>query len=133
MAARGRVVRRGPARPRLAQKNGGRSAGGLRHDRPVVSLLAALKERCAHMALHTDLTRRLGLRHPIIQAPMAGGGDTPALVAAVSEAGALGCIGAAYLSPDQIRSVAREVRRMTSQPYGINLFAPAPPISGAPD
>jgi nitronate monooxygenase len=31
----------------------------------------------------------------VIQAPMAGAGDTPALVAAVSEAGGLGCIGAA--------------------------------------
>ena len=54
------------------------------------------------MPITTDLTNRLGIRHPIIQAPMAGGGDTPRLVAAVSEAGGLGSIGAAYLTPEQI-------------------------------
>jgi nitronate monooxygenase len=42
------------------------------------------------------------LPHPIIQAPLAGGGDTPELVAAVCEAGALGFIGAAYLTPAEI-------------------------------
>jgi nitronate monooxygenase len=78
------------------------------------------------MALQTALTRRLGLAHPIIQAPLAGGGDTPALVAAVGEAGALGFIGAAYLSPSQIPQACRAVRDRTSRPFGINLFAPAP-------
>ena len=47
------------------------------------------------MPITTDLTKRLGIQHPIVQAPMAGGGDTPRLVAAVCEAGALGSIGAA--------------------------------------
>ncbi len=51
------------------------------------------------MSRATILTGRLGLRHPVIQAPLAGGGDTPALVAAVAEAGALGFIGASYLTP----------------------------------
>ena len=77
------------------------------------------------------LTERLGLTHPIIQAPLAGGGDTPALVAAVSNAGGLGSIGAAYLTPAQIADTAREVRARTSRPFAINLFAPvaaaAPP------
>src|SRR5215468_1540381 len=70
------------------------------------------------------LTRRLGLRHPVIQAPLAGGGDTPALVAAVCEAGALGFVGAAYLTPAQIAEAARAVRARTARPFGINLFAP---------
>lgn len=78
------------------------------------------------MALTTDLTRRLGLQHPIIQAPLAGGGDTPELVAAVSNAGALGFIGAAYLTPDQIANAAASVLAKTSRPFGINLFAPQP-------
>ncbi len=64
---------------------------------------------------------------PVIQAPLAGGGDTPALVAAVGNAGALGFIGAAYLSPEQIDEAAREVRARTSRPFGINLFAPQKP------
>jgi nitronate monooxygenase len=78
------------------------------------------------MAIQTPLTRRLQLDHPIIQAPLAGGGDTPALVAAVSEAGALGFIGASYLTPDQIAAAAQAVRRLTARPFGINLFVPAP-------
>ena len=77
------------------------------------------------MAIQTALTRRLKLTHPIIQAPLAGGGDTPALVAAVGEAGALGFIGAAYLTPEQITEPARPVRALTRRPFGISLFAPA--------
>src|SRR5918912_2610214 len=78
------------------------------------------------MTIQTELTNRWKLVHPIIQAPMAGGGDTPRLVAAVSEAGALGSIGAAYLNPQQIAETARTVRSLTSRPFGINLFAPLP-------
>jgi len=69
---------------------------------------------------------RLALKHPIFQAPLAGGGDTPELVAAVGEAGALGFIGAAYLGPEQIAEAARAVRARTRRPFGINLFAPLP-------
>jgi nitronate monooxygenase len=65
-------------------------------------------------------------RSPIIQAPMAGGGDTPSLVSAVCNAGALGFIGAAYLAPVQIAGAAHAVREQTDQPFGINLFAPSP-------
>jgi nitronate monooxygenase len=72
------------------------------------------------------LQERFGLAHPIIQAPLAGGGDTPELVAAVSNAGAFGFMGAAYLTPEQIRSTAAEVRARTSRPFGINLFVPQP-------
>lgn len=79
--------------------------------------------------METALTRRLGVPHPIMQAPLAGGGDTPDLVAAVCEAGALGFIGAAYLTPAQIHETARAVWARTSRPFGINLFAPSP----APD
>jgi nitronate monooxygenase len=79
------------------------------------------------MPIQTALTRALALAHPIVQAPLAGGGDTPALVAAVGEAGALGFIGASYLTPPQIGEAARAVRALTQRPFGINLFAPAPP------
>ena len=78
------------------------------------------------MSIQTGLTKRLGMTHPIFQAPLAGGGDTPALVAAVCEAGGLGFIGAAYLTPEQIREAARKVQTQTSRPFGINLFAPVP-------
>ena len=78
------------------------------------------------MPFQTVLSQRLGLTHPIIQAPMAGGATTVDLVAAVCEAGALGFIGAAYLMPSQIIEVSREVRARTSRLFGINLFAPLP-------
>jgi nitronate monooxygenase len=78
------------------------------------------------MSIQTALTKQLRMTYPIIQAPLAGGGDTPALVAAVCEAGGLGFIGAAYLTPEQIGEAARKVRAQTSRPFGINLFAPLP-------
>ena len=81
------------------------------------------------MPFATALTKRLGLTHPIIQAPMAGGGDTPELVAAVCEAGAIGFIGAAYLTPEQIAAAAAAIRARTKRPFGINLFAPRPAAS----
>src|SRR5882762_4868132 len=70
--------------------------------------------------------RRLNMIHPIIQAPLAGGGDTPELVASVGEAGGLGFIGGAYLTPQQILEAARAVRARTARPFGISLFAPQP-------
>jgi nitronate monooxygenase len=79
------------------------------------------------MPIRTVLTETLGLAHPIIQAPMAGGGDTPALVAAVSEAGGFGSIGATYLTPEQIAAACAAVRAKTRRPFGINLFAPQTP------
>lgn len=73
-----------------------------------------------------DLLRRIGIEHPIIQAPMAGGATTPALVSAVCDAGALGFVGAAYLAPEQIHEQTRSVRARTERPFGINLFVPVP-------
>ncbi len=69
------------------------------------------------------LLDRLGLTTPIIQAPMAGGATTPALLAAVSNAGALGSLGAAYLKPDQITEQIAQVRALTSRPFNVNIFA----------
>ncbi|WP_042699582.1 nitronate monooxygenase family protein [Azospirillum sp. B506] len=84
------------------------------------------------MPSHTEFLERLGLRSPVIQAPMAGGGDTASLVAAVNEAGGLGFVGAAYLTPAQIAERARDIRSRTALPFGINLFAPTPAPGPAP-
>ena len=73
----------------------------------------------------TGLLSTLGLEHPIIQAPMAGANATPpALVAAVSNAGGLGFVGAAYMAPDQIAREGKRIRELTERPFGINLFVP---------
>jgi nitronate monooxygenase len=81
------------------------------------------------MSATADFLQILRFQHPIIQAPLAGGGDTPELVAAVSNAGGLGFIGAAYLSPEQIMQAARDLKTKTTRPFGINLFAPSAPAS----
>jgi nitronate monooxygenase len=71
-------------------------------------------------------TRRLGLRVPIIQAPMAGGLSTPALAAAVCAAGGLGSVAGAMSTPEQLRTTIADVRARTSAPFAVNLFAPLP-------
>jgi nitronate monooxygenase len=76
------------------------------------------------MAVH-PLLARLGIELPIIQGPMSGGGSTPELAAAVTNAGGLGSLGAAYLTPDQIVGAVRKARALTSGPIGVNLFAGA--------
>lgn len=81
--------------------------------------------------MRNSFTERFSLSLPVVQAPMAGGADTPLLVAAVSNAGGLGSFGAAYLAPDEIEQYGREVRALTSRPFAVNLFAPAhPPVIG---
>ena len=70
------------------------------------------------------LARRLGIQYPIILSPMAGGPSTPELVAAVSEAGGLGSLGAGYLTPQAIRAAIVEVRARTRRPFAVNLFIP---------
>lgn len=76
---------------------------------------------------------RLGLRVPVILAPMAGGAGTPELAAAVSRAGGLGSLGAAYLSAPQLQEAMNAVRRRTDAPFAVNLFAPqpVPPVTPA--
>jgi nitronate monooxygenase len=64
------------------------------------------------------------LRVPIVQAPMAGGASTPALAAAVSEAGGLGFVAAGYKSPQAMAGDIEATRSLTARPFGVNLFAP---------
>ncbi len=74
----------------------------------------------------TTLTELLGLRLPIVQAPMAGGLSTPRLVAAVSEAGGLGSLAGGMVGPDELRSLIRQTQALTRRPFAVNLFAPLP-------
>lgn len=74
------------------------------------------------MRAASDLRSLLGIEHPIIQAPMAGS-TTPEFVAAVSNAGGLGMLGAANLSPAHIAQAVTTIRSLTDRPFGVNLFA----------
>jgi nitronate monooxygenase len=73
----------------------------------------------------SEFLRRLEIEHAIIQGPMGGGPSTPELVAAVSNAGGLGSLGAPYLTPDQITDAIARVRALTDRPFNVNLFAGA--------
>ena len=68
------------------------------------------------------------LEHPIVQAPMGGGASTPALAAAVSEAGGLGFLAAGYLSAAAVGAEVEALRGLTARPFGVNLFAPPQPV-----
>jgi nitronate monooxygenase len=68
-----------------------------------------------------SLTERFGIELPLVQAPMAGA-STPELVAAVSNAGGLGSLGAGYAEPQAILDQAAKVRALTDRPFALNLF-----------
>lgn len=67
--------------------------------------------------------KTLGIEHPIILAPMAGGPGTPELAAAVANTGGLGSLGCAYETADQAAATIRRTRELTSKPINVNLFA----------
>lgn len=70
----------------------------------------------------TEATRRLGLRHPIVQGPFGGGLSTPRLAAAVAERGGLGSYGAHIHDGEAILGVAAAIRELTSAPFALNLW-----------
>ena len=72
------------------------------------------------------LAARLGLRHAIVQAPMANIATAP-LVATVSGAGGLGSLGSAVMTPEALDGQVRAVRSMTDRPFALNFFVHAPP------
>src|SRR3954462_7837134 len=70
---------------------------------------------------HFDPARLFNLAHPIIQAPMAGV-STPALAAAVSNAGGLGSIGIGASSVAAARRMIEEARARKSSLFNVNVF-----------
>jgi NAD(P)H-dependent flavin oxidoreductase YrpB (nitropropane dioxygenase family) len=72
--------------------------------------------------MRTRVTDVLGIDHPVLSAGI------PIMnvdvVAAVSDAGALGILGATYLSPDEIRDRIAALRKLTARPFGLNLLIP---------
>lgn len=71
------------------------------------------------------LLTRFDLRTPIVVAPM-GGATSPSMVVAACEAGALGSLAGAYLSPAALAGQLREVQAGTRRPFAVNLFVPGP-------
>ncbi|MGQ9492375.1 MAG: enoyl-[acyl-carrier-protein] reductase FabK [Anaerolineae bacterium] len=75
--------------------------------------------------IKTPLCDLLSIEHPILQGGMAWV-STPPLVAAVSEAGALGILGAGNAPPDLVNAQVREIKARTNKPFGVNvpMFSP---------
>ena len=69
----------------------------------------------------TPLCRRLGIELPIVQAPM-GTSVSPALVAAVCNAGGLGMIPGTWVSAKELSQQMTEVAFATEKPFGVNLI-----------
>lgn len=69
----------------------------------------------------------LGIRLPIVQAPMAGV-STPAMAAAVSAAGALGSIAVGAADPGAAHTMIEEVRARTDAPFNVNVFCHRPAL-----
>jgi NAD(P)H-dependent flavin oxidoreductase YrpB (nitropropane dioxygenase family) len=75
--------------------------------------------------IRTRLTELLGIACPIVQAAM-GYVSGARLAAAASQAGGLGLIASATMSPAELRSAIKEVKDRTGAPFGVNLRADAP-------
>ncbi|WP_435811973.1 NAD(P)H-dependent flavin oxidoreductase [Streptomyces massasporeus] len=72
----------------------------------------------------TALTRLTGARHPVVQTGM-GWVAGPRLVCASANAGALGILASATMTPGRLREAVREVKARTDAPFGVNLRADA--------
>ncbi len=71
--------------------------------------------------MKTRITELLGIQHPIIQGGMAWVAENH-LAAAVSNAGGLGIIGAASAPPEVVREQIQEAKKLTDQPFGVNVM-----------
>jgi len=77
--------------------------------------------------MKTRITELLGIKHPIIQGAMSWV-SFPPLVAAVSNAGGLGILGAAFMSPGELKENIRKIKKLTDKPFGVNFMANNPLI-----
>ena len=75
--------------------------------------------------LRTRLTDLLQVEHPVMLAGM-GGVAYHRLVAAVSEAGGFGCLGASVMNTEQMVEEIRLVRKATDKPFGVDLLTAMP-------
>jgi enoyl-[acyl-carrier protein] reductase II len=75
--------------------------------------------------VRTPLTDLLGIDHPVKLAGM-GGVSYHRLVAAVSDAGGFGCLGASVMSKDEMVEEIRAVRALTDKPFGVDLLTAMP-------
>jgi len=73
--------------------------------------------------MKTALTERFGIEHPVMSAGMARVAQAP-LVAAVSAAGGMGCLGGVSYLADALRDEIDAIRALTTAPFAVNLLVP---------
>lgn len=75
--------------------------------------------------MHTTLTELLGIDHPVMLAGM-GGVSYHRVVAAVSDAGGFGCLGASVMGHDEMVDEIARTAGLTDRPFGVDLLTAAP-------
>jgi NAD(P)H-dependent flavin oxidoreductase YrpB (nitropropane dioxygenase family) len=103
----------GPAHP---ERSGGHSDPG-RGQNADTSAMAGVE---------TPLCRLLGIRYPVLSAGV-GGGARAELVAAVSNAGGFGVLGASGMPPEALRAEVARTKTLTGQPFGVNIIIDTDP------
>ena len=87
-----------------------------------VEVVLHTKVKCVIMpVLQTSLCSLLNIELPIVLAPM-GGVVSPALAAAVSNAGGLGMLPLTWRNLEEVRRIIRQTRQLTDRPFGVNLI-----------
>lgn len=74
------------------------------------------------MKWNNEITQKLNIRYPIVQAPMFGV-TTPKMVAAASQAHCLGSLALADLSSDRCSELIKETKKLTDKTFAVNIFA----------
>src|SRR6266852_1308048 len=78
--------------------------------------------------LRTPLCRALGIEYPVFSVGF-GAGARAELVAAVSNAGGFGVLGASGMPPDALRAEIERTRTLTDRPFGINIIIAEDPAA----
>lgn len=76
------------------------------------------------------LNQTFDIPHPIIQAPMAGV-SSPAMAAAVCNAGGMGSLGVGAMTANAARAAIQQTRALTERPFNINVFCHGPVVRDA--
>lgn len=80
--------------------------------------------------MNMNIQQLFGIAHPVIQAPMAGV-QVSALAIAVSNAGGLGSLPGAMLTPESLSTELKAIKAHTDRPYNVNFFCHTPPTPDA--
>jgi nitronate monooxygenase len=84
------------------------------------------------MTLHTPICDLLGVEHPVLSVGFAAGARAE-LVAAVSNAGGFGVLGASGMAPDALRDEVLRTRALTDRPFGFNIIVDEDPEDAEDD